>query len=178
MNREQLAHLLRAASQIAGESDVVVIGSQAILASYDETELPDEAIGSIELDVTFFDDPDAAKSDLVDGAIGELSSFHETNQYYAQGVSISTATLPAGWEQRLVRFENQSSKPGRGLCLEPHDLVVSKLVAHRDKDLAFAAALLRRRLVDPGVLVERIRTLPIDPARIEMVVGWLEARRR
>ena len=55
------------------EPDVVVIGSQAILGSYSETQLPDEAIGSIEVDVTFFDDWDAAKSDKVDGAIGELS---------------------------------------------------------------------------------------------------------
>ena len=82
-------------------SDVVVIGSQAILGSYDESQLPDEAIGSIEVDVTFFDDPEAAKSDKVDGAIGELSSFHEMYQYYAQGVSISTATLPKSWENRL-----------------------------------------------------------------------------
>ena len=71
MNREQLAHVLRAASQIARVSDVVVIGSQAILGSYDESQLPDEAIGSIEVDVTFFDDPEAAKSDKVDGAIGD-----------------------------------------------------------------------------------------------------------
>ncbi len=144
MNREQLAHVLRATSQIAEVSDVVVIGSQAILGSYDESQLPDEAIGSIEVDVTFFDDPEAAKSDKVDGAIGELSSFHEMYQYYAQGVSISTATLPKSWENRLVPFENPSTEPGRGLCLERHDLVVSKLVASREKDFEFASALLAK----------------------------------
>ena len=177
MNREQLAHVLRAASQIAGVSDVVVIGSQAILGSYDESQLPDEAIGSIEVDVTFFDDPEAAKSDKVDGAIGELSSFHEMYQYYAQGVSTSTATLPKGWENRLVLFENPSSEPGRGLCLERHDLVVSKLVANREKDFEFAGALLRERLVDPDTLVERIRMLPLEPERIETLVSWVEAHR-
>ncbi len=177
MNREQLAHVLRAASQIAEVSDVVVIGSQAILGSYDESQLPDEAIGSIEVDVTFFDDPEAAKSDKVDGAIGELSSFHEMYQYYAQGVSISTATLPKSWENRLVPFENPSTEPGRGLCLERHDLVVSKLVASRAKDFEFAGALLRDELVDPDTLVERIRLLPIDPGRIEILVSWVEAHR-
>ncbi len=174
MNREQLAHVLRAASQIAGVSDVVVIGSQAILGSYDESQLPDEAIGSIEVDVTFFNDPEAAKSDKVDGAIGELSSFHEMYQYYAEGVSTSTAMLPEGWENRLVLFENPSSEPGRGLCLERHDLVVSKLVANREKD---ASALLREGLVDPDTLVERIRMLPLEPKRIEILVSWVEARR-
>lgn len=83
--------------------------------------------------MTFFNDPDEVKSDKVDGAIGELSGFHKMNQYYAQGVSLGLAKLPEGWEGRLVRFENQSSQPGRGLCLEPHDLVASKLAANRDK---------------------------------------------
>lgn len=60
MNREQLAHIVRAAARIA-----------------------------IEADIAFRDDPDGIKADRVDGAIGELSSFHETYGYYAQGVSIT-----------------------------------------------------------------------------------------
>lgn len=177
MNREQLAHVLRAASRIVGESDVVVIGSQAILGSYDEHQLPDEAIASIEVDVTFLDDADDAKSDKVDAAIGELSSFHEMNQYYAQGVSITTATLPEGWKDRLVPFESPNSRPGRGLCLDPHDLVASKLVANREKDREFAAALLREGLVTPDRLIERIHALPITPQRVDTLVRWVGARR-
>lgn len=177
MNREQLAHILRAASQIADETDVVVIGSQAILGSYDESQLPEEAIGSIEVDVTFFDDLDATKSDKVDGAIGELSRFHEMNNYYAQGVSIATATLPNDWEDRLVLFEDLSSQPGRGLCLEPHDLVASKLAAGRGKDFQFAEALLRGGLVDYDTLIKRLGTLPIEAERIKTLFVWVEARR-
>jgi hypothetical protein len=71
--------------------------------------------------VTFFDDAGDAKSDRVDGAIGELSLFHETYGYYAQGVSVSTATLPAGWRERVIIVETESTAPGRGHCLEPHD---------------------------------------------------------
>jgi len=36
MDRQQLAHLLRAASKIADDPDIVVFGSQSILGSYDE----------------------------------------------------------------------------------------------------------------------------------------------
>ena len=36
--------------------------------------------------------------------------------------------------------------PATAVCLDRHDLVVSKLVAHREKDLGFARALLRARL--------------------------------
>jgi len=56
------------------------------------------------------------------------------NGYYAQGVSVSTATVPEGWRDRLVLVESRSTQPGRGYALEPHDCVVSKLVAGRDKD--------------------------------------------
>jgi hypothetical protein len=133
VKREQLEHVLRAASRVVGERDIVVIGSQSILGSYVEDELPDEATRSIEADLAFFDDPDDAKADTVDGAIGELSRFHETNGYYGQGVSLDTAVLPFGWRVRLIAIETPGSAPARGLCLDPHDCAVSKLVAGRHR---------------------------------------------
>ena len=105
MTREQLEHILRAASTIADDPDVLVIGSQSILGSFAEDDLPFEATSSIEADVAFFDDPADAKADQVDGAIGELSPFHGTFGYYAQGVSVSTAVLPEGWQDRVVAFD-------------------------------------------------------------------------
>jgi hypothetical protein len=64
------------------------------------------------VDVAFFEDPEDRKADQVDGAIGELSPFHETFGYYAQGVSVATAVLPDGWRDRLVRVDTPSSAPG------------------------------------------------------------------
>ena len=128
MTRDQLAHLLRAASQIADEHDVLVVGSQSILGTYGEDELPDDAVACVEADVTFFWDAEDKKSDMVDGALGEDSMFHHTFGYYAQGVSVATAVLPSGWRDRLVVFEDESTAPGRGFCLDRHDLVISKLV--------------------------------------------------
>ncbi len=176
MTREQLAHVLRAASRIAEVRDVVVIGSQSVLGTFANEVLPDEVIGSIEVDVAFLDDPANEKSDKVDGAIGELSQFHETYQYYAQGVSTSTAVLGPGWEDRLVVFENASTRPGRGLCLDPHDCVAAKLVAGRDKDFEFAAALLREELVDATTIVERIEALPVASSQKQLLSSWVRAR--
>lgn len=173
MNREQLEHVLRAASQIAADPDVVVIGSQSILGTIDEERLPREATASMEVDVAFFDDPDNHKSDQVDGAIGELSPFHEMNGYYAQGVSVSTATLPEGWRDRLVLVESQSTHPGRGYALEPHDCVVSKLVAGREKDHAFANALIEADLIDPATIAARIETLDVDPRVMRRLKRWI-----
>ena len=62
MTREQLANVLSWVSRIAKTRDVLVYGSQSILGSYSENELPPEATGSMEVDITFFDDPDDDKS--------------------------------------------------------------------------------------------------------------------
>ena len=86
MTRAQLAHLLRASSEIAGDPHILVIGSQAILGTFDEDLLPAPATVSREVDIAFLDDPGSAKTDLLDGAIGELSPFDEQFGYYAQGV--------------------------------------------------------------------------------------------
>jgi len=162
VHRADLEHLLRAASAIAGERDALVIGSQSIPALI-EDRLPPAATGSIEADMAFFDDPDDLKADPVDGAIGELSPFHERFGCYAQGVSVTTAILPAGWRDRLIPLDTPDTAPGRGLCLEPHDCVIAKLLAGRDKDLAFATALVRAGLIDPALLAGRLDT--VDPAR-------------
>jgi hypothetical protein len=74
MTREELAHILRAAAKIADDPGILVIGSQSILGSYPEQLLPEPVWLAMEADIAFLDDPDAHKADLVDGAIGELSS--------------------------------------------------------------------------------------------------------
>lgn len=50
MRREQLEHAIRAACQIIDASEVIVIGSQAILGTYREDELPVAATMSAEVD--------------------------------------------------------------------------------------------------------------------------------
>jgi len=103
-----------------------VIGSQSLLASYDEDELPHAATASMEVDLAYFDDPDDLKADTVDGAIGELSPFHESFGFYAQGVSVRTAVLPNGWRDRVIHWSNNSTGRAHAAFLEPHDCVVSK----------------------------------------------------
>src|SRR5262249_54731683 len=161
-------------------SDILVVGSQAILGSYREDELPEVAWLSIEADLAFFDpERGQQKADEVDGAIGELSHFHETYRYYAQGVDLKTAKLPDGWEQRLVPFEPGSAEPARAKCLDKHDLVISKLVAMREKDQEFAEALLRANLVDLDVLKERAAGLScVPPVVRKNVLRWLERVQR
>lgn len=146
------------------------------LCTYDDAVLPAEAIGSIEADVTFFDDEMREKADAVTAAIGELSHFHETFGVYADGVEITTATLSPGWEGRAVLFDTPMTKPGRAVCLEPHDLAASKLVAYRDKDLRFIRALLADGLLDADTLARRVGELPIDEDHRRRLLQWLAER--
>jgi hypothetical protein len=92
MKRSELEHLIRAAGQIADDTEIVVIGSQAVLGQF-----PNAAgvlARSAEADVFPLNRPEQA--DRIDGAIGEGSRFHEEFGYYAQGVDERTATVPIG----------------------------------------------------------------------------------
>jgi hypothetical protein len=51
MRRDQLEHAIRAACQIIGASEVIVVGSQSILGTYREEQLPHAATMSVEIDV-------------------------------------------------------------------------------------------------------------------------------
>ena len=137
MKRKELEHVLRAASQIVKQRDFLVIGSAAILGTYRDDVLPIEASRSEEADLAPFDDPTGEKSAAIEGSLGQLSQFHSTFGYYADGVEFTTATAPDGWQDRLIAFEPPGAQPGRGMCLEPHDLAASKLAAGRIKDFEF-----------------------------------------
>lgn len=122
------------------------------------------------------DDPDVLVigSQSILGTIAEeLSPFHLNFGYYAQGVSVTTAVLPAGWRDRLVIVETASTAPGRGHLLEPHDCVVSKLVAGREKDYAYAAALLEHGLIAAVVLEERIESLDVAEVVRDRLRAWV-----
>jgi len=172
VNRAQFEHTIRVAGAILSTNEVLVIGSQAIHGSVD-IEIP-EAERSIEVDVAALEDPDGSLADLIDGSIGELSVFQETYGYYAQGVTPETAVLPDGWRKRLVRFRTPATNEVTALCLEPHDLWVSKAIAGRTKDREFCQALLDRRLVDGKTLHKRLASVPdLNEKTHRRVAGWI-----
>jgi hypothetical protein len=174
VKRAELEHVLRAASTVLGERNLLVIGSAAILGTYPESLLPVDATRSDEADVASLDDPDGAKATQIDGAIGELSPFHAEFGYYGQGVDLTTAKLAPGWRDRLVRYHNRRTTPGVGLCLERHDCVASKLAAFREKDREFASALIAAGLVDRSVVALRLaRIKDMDPRLQARALAWL-----
>lgn len=168
MTREQLEHVIRAAARIADAREIVVVGSQALLGEFPAA--PAELLVSMEADLYPRDHPERA--DLIDGAIGELSPFHETHGYYAHGVGPETATLPAGWEARLVPLPAEGAV---GLCLEIHDLVLSKYAAGREKDREYVRTAIRHGMADHDVLARRLETMPLAVETRARILTFIDA---
>jgi hypothetical protein len=143
MRRSELEHIIRASGEVAEDDEIIIIGSQSILGQFPNA--PVQLLVSMEADVYPNHNPNLA--DKVDGAIGEGSSFHVLNGYYAQGVGPETAELPSGWKDRLVVVKNENTNGIAGLCLEVHDLTVSKIVAGRSKDREFIQELIRHEMI-------------------------------
>lgn len=95
-----------------------------------------------------------------------MSTFDDTHDFYLDGVDDTTAILPPGWRNRLVRFKSAGTRDivtgaeYTGLCLDPHDLCVAKLCAGRDKDRTFVNAVIGAGLVDSVLVRERLQSLP------------------
>lgn len=155
MTHEQLEHIIRAAGSITGEKRLIIIGSQAILASFPNA--PEALRASMEADT--FPETSPEKWELIDGCIGELSPFHETYGYYAHGVSPETAILPEHWRDRLVTLDSPATYGCIGLCLSPSDLAVSKLLAGRDKDIAFVQTMLDAHLIQADQILALVPEL-------------------
>jgi hypothetical protein len=118
MRRDQLEHAIRTACQIIGRREVIVVGSQSILGTFREDQLPPAATMSVEVDILPIaaDNEETARlADLIEGVAGEFSSFEELHGFGIDGVDLETSALPAGWRDRLVKVQNaNTAAPGGG----------------------------------------------------------------
>jgi hypothetical protein len=147
MNAEQFFHVLRSAAALAGVREITVFGTSAVIPW-----LPGEAPElwpSMELDLDLGSDE---LNTLVDGAIGELSPFHETHGVYAHAVSVEVFTAPPKWKGRSKLITEPETR-ARVRVPRPLDVAVAKLVRGDEKDWDFAAY--------------AVRTLGVTPAEIE-----------
>ena len=165
MKRSDLEHILRASKGITGETEFVVIGSQCILGPCPDA--PRVLRQSMEADLYPRHRPEL--SEMIEGSLGRYSQFNQTFGYFADGVSPQTATLPPGWETRLVRVCNENTGGAIGWCLEPHDLAFSKLAARREKDLTFVRELIRHDIVTDARLRSLIESADDGALRTRLV---------
>ena len=188
MNRSELEHIIRAAGEIAQVKKVIILGSQSILAQFpdlskfvsnlDQTDVAvknrnlEILIRSIEADIMIPDSDE--KTELMEAVMGELSVFHDTFGYYAQGVDLTTSKLPEGWENRLVEICNENTNGISGMCVEIHDVMVSKLYAGRPKDIEFFKAAVNFGLLSEEILRERLAKTAMSDERRNIVEGHIK----
>ncbi len=170
MRRSELEHIIRAAATVAGDEELVVVGSQAILGQFPNA--PAELLVSREADVYPRNRPERAIE--IDDSLGDGSYFDATYGYYAHAVVPETATLPQGWEERLLAIRSENTGGATGWCLEIHDLLLSKCVAGRERDWEFVEAALRHRLADPAELRRRLVDLPVPGSQLDSVRRMLD----
>jgi hypothetical protein len=175
VTREQLEHAVRAACDVAGEEVVIVFGSQAILAQHPDA--CDELRQSMEADIAPGSD-DPAVADRIDGALGEDSAFQQLHGFYVHGLTIDAASLPKGWERRVVVLRNEGTRFNQGRCLEAHDLAASKLAAFRDKDRDYVRTLMAEGLIGIPKLMLRVRQLERSDAPLDRILKWIEVTQR
>ena len=188
MSRKELEHIIRAAGEIAKVRRIIVLGSQSILGQFPDlseslpesnhleialtTQSRDILFRSIEADIMVPDSEE--KTEMIEAAIGELSAFHNTFGYYAQGVDRTTSKLPEGWENCLVEICNDNTNGISGLCLEIHDLIISKLYAGRKRDIEFFHAAVNLGLLSKESLMERLNVTPMSDKHRSIIEKRIE----
>jgi len=161
MKKRDLEEILRAASRLTQETEFFIIGSQAVHA-WSKRVLA-EVLLSRECDLYPKSRQEAA--DLLNLRLGRSSAFARRHGFYADVVTPEIATLPKGWQSRLKSLRAGKVK---ALCLEIHDLIVSKLAAGRLKDFELVGALLQKNVADIKVLRRRIAQLPLKTDRTRL----------
>jgi hypothetical protein len=152
MNRKQLQHVILEVGLRFDLKEIYIVGSAAILAA-----MPDPPQGELtatrDVDVIAPRDEEQL-SNQISFVLGEASDFDAEHGYYAQGVTSNTpAYAPTDWKSRTLDIRVQGTV---GHCMDPSDLVLSKLGAGRPKDLDFARTAARLGLINLGVLLDRL----------------------
>jgi hypothetical protein len=170
MKKQQVDHVLRAAGELTGEKQFVIIGSQSLHGKY--PDLPDDILRSFEVDLIAKNTPN--RTEWLN-FLGQDSRFHETHGYYADPVDENTATLPKGWKGRLVNLPPGDTQGVSGSCLDPHDLAIAKYVARREKDIVFTRALAARGIVQQSQLIALLEKTAIDAKSRERIRRFIES---
>lgn len=159
MKREDLRRLFAEAYRLCGEREYVVIGSLAALGY--TGELPERMAASIDVDAWCRSDP--ARVFELSHALGQGSAFEAAHGYYLDPVSPRVATLPEGWEGRLVRIGLDASLAA--WFLEPNDAAVSKYARMEPRDREWIRAGLEGGVLSlPTIKARFATTMFIDGA--------------
>jgi hypothetical protein len=173
VRREDLRRLFARARALSGEPEYVVLGSLAVLGW--AGEVPARMAASLDVDAYSKNDPERI-FDLAH-ELGQGSAFESEHGYYLDPISPRVATLPQGWEARLVRVELE---PGLvAWFLEPNDAAVSKYARMEPRDREWIRPGLRAGVLSLAMLEARFaQTTFLDALEAARARKALEEDRR
>ena len=132
MDADRFRFLIQRIGRETGREYILVVGASAIVPLL---------CSKPAVTLTRTHDVDESEQDRISFLLGEGSPFEEMHGIYAQPVDFETPRYaPRHWVSRTLafRFEGVTA-----LCMEPHDLALSKYGAGHEKDLEFTRALIR-----------------------------------
>lgn len=171
MYRHQLQHVILEIGRRFDIREFHIIGSAAILAV-----IPDPPVGTLtatrDVDV-IPPGMDERLADRISFVLGEASDFDSEYGYHAQGVSCGTpAFAPRDWMTRAIPIQVENIT---AWCMEPTDLVLSKLGAGREKDIDFSRAAVQLGLVTENGLIDRLTNVDAPAELVRVIEGRIRA---
>ena len=167
MNLEQIEVLLKEAKVVTQHDEFVIIGSLSILGF--SPHPPKQMVMSIDVDMYLKNDP-YRTSDIYK-KLGQGSEFENANGYYADPVSPKLASLPEGWEARLIEYNFGDVK---AFFLDPEDAAVSKYIRGDERDLRWIHAGLEAGILKMITIERRIGTAPTLDGELEAARDRIE----
>jgi hypothetical protein len=148
-----LQALFDEAKRLTNHTEFVVIGSLSILGVVGNAKIPARMLMSIDVDCYTRRDP--ARIFELRQALGEASAFQAQHGYYLDPVAPTVATLPDGWEARLL-----SVNLDRDIVvqfLDPNDAAVSKYARNEPRDREWIRAGLSAGLLNIQIIASRFQ---------------------
>lgn len=159
MRKQNLFNLTGEVRKIIGELPIIV-GSQAVFAVTDYP--PEIARLSVECDFLLIGKSFGFRDEVTNN-LGIFSRYRAQSGFHADGLGRATVVLPENWESRLVELKDENGGTV-ALCVEIHDVAVSKLIAGREKDFEFLRAAFQSDYLQVEVFIERAETILKQPA--------------
>ena len=151
--------LLCLAAEISNHRRFVVAGS--LVATGAMINPPDEMVMSRDLDFYPQLDPGRGFEEIA-RQLGEGSTFHQTNGFYADPITPALLALPQDWQTRLAPISLAGGVVA--FFIDPNDAAISKLMRGADNDLRWTRAGLAEGILDAAVILARSRQVPLATA--------------
>lgn len=178
---EDLERAVRALATHFRTDTIVIIGSQSVLLEWPDAPVLMRTSGEIDAyPINWLgweqEHPGDEASEEINALFGWGSIFHETHGFYIDGVDARTATLPPGWQDRVIYLAVQlDGAKVTAIAPSPEDLVVSKLARLDEKDILYIQERHRFRPLDIETIAERLAATEMEDATRRSASAFLSS---